>query len=472
MRKAQCQRALRLPGVAGNAPSKSHRPGRRRITETTGNSKIFVPPQATEGCPKPKGRCSTRFARAPGPGRITDRSGLTGHAPSYHAVGMPPPRLLLITEAPVLPDAHGASQTLHALFATYPGALRIVSPTAPATDELDRVQLYRRLIPERLNHLGPRVARFRRRADLWLIRSTPRLRSAVRDFAPDVILVCPLGDWGAAVALRAQQMSGVPVLVYLMDDWPEHSPDPRVERLLREAAGWLMISEDLKDAVVRRSGLVPPPTVVTHNPARAASTARRDRAAGHQGTERIVYAGSIWPMHFDAVELTVRAVAGLRAGGRDIELVIHTSPPFWEAHADRWEPLGVVNGGFVTQDELRERLLEADLALLACAFASDQRHISRSSVQTKLTEYMAAGTPILGVGPADAASIRFVKRWGVGRWCTVSDADKLAATIRATLTDPGLAALSRHARSVVREHFDPDAVRATVHAFVASAAKR
>jgi len=385
---------------------------------------------------------------------------------------MPFPRLLLVTEASVLPDGQGASRTLHQLFATYPGPLRIVNAAPAVADGLDRLQMYRRLIPERLNHLGAGVARVRRRADLRLLRSTLRLRRAVRDFGPEIIVACPLGDWGTAMAARAQQLSGAPIVLYLMDDWPGTNPDSRMERLLCDAVGWLMISEQLKGMVTRRLLLTPPPTLVVHNPARAASTARRDRAAGIPGPERVVYAGSIWPMHLDAVELTARAVAVLRDSGRDIEMVIHTTPPFWDAHAEWWEALGVVNGGFVSRHELNERLLEADVALLACAFDPDQQHMSRSSVQTKLTDYMAAGVPILGVGPPDAASIAFVEQWGVGRCCTTPATREVAATIAATLDGPDLTELSRHARGVVREHFDPDTVRAQLYDFIQSVARR
>jgi glycosyltransferase involved in cell wall biosynthesis len=291
----------------------------------------------------------------------------------------------------------------------------------------------------------------------------------VASFQPEVVLACPLSPWGVATAAGAVRATGVPLVSYFMDDWAG-AGERRVVNLLRSAAGWLVISDQLRDVFVERWALTAPPTLVVHNPARASSQPRRDRVArGAGGGCRIVYAGSIWPMHADALTLAADAVGLLRSRGEDCELVVHTAPDFVRRHGSLFQRSGVVDGGLRDPAQLREDLLEADLALLACSFAEEQRTMSRSSLQTKLTDYMSAGTPILGVGPDDAASIRFVEQWGVGRCCTTPDRARLADVIAELARSGELPRIAERARRVVREHFDSDEVRDRVWRFVAAA---
>ena len=173
-------------------------------------------------------------------------------------------------------------------------------------------------------------------------------------------------------------------------------------------------------------------------------------------------------MHLDAIELAADAVGALRTRGREVELVVHTDPRFVAQRAALFARDGVRDGGLLTPQQLVESLLEADLALVACSFAEDQRLMSRSSVQTKLTEYMGAGTPILGVGPTDAASIEFIEQWEVGRCCTEPDVARLADLVDALADSGELGAIAAHARAVARRHFDGDVVRAQLWDFVAS----
>ncbi len=382
---------------------------------------------------------------------------------------MPLPPLLIVSEAAVAPEAQGASTTLYELFGSYPGPLRIISSSRGPDDHLDRVRVPRRILPERLNHLGVAATRIRGRADGWLLRHGPWLRGAVRDFRPRVILACPLTGWGVAAAAGASQIAEARLISYFMDDWVGTARAAGVVGLLRRSSAWLTISEQLRDDFVERYALEAPPAMVVHNPARASSEPRRDRAAtGSRRPCRIVYAGSIWPMHADAIQLTADAVGLLRARGEQFEFVVHTSPSFASRHSALFEKDGVIAGGLCDPAELRQRLLDADLALVACSFDEEQRLMSRSSVQTKLTAYMSAGVPIIAVGPEGAASIEFVEHWAAGRCCTRADVAYLAETIRAFAESDDLSEISARSRAVVRKHFDTDEVRARLWRFVAA----
>lgn len=382
------------------------------------------------------------------------------------------PRLLIISDAGVASESVGASKTLYELFSSYPGPIRVITISREPTDHLDRVRVPHRILPGRLDELNPAAMAATRRAEAWLLGHGPWLRSAVRAFRPQIILACPIGEWGVAAAAAATRIAQVPLISYFMDDWVgAESSASAAPELLQRSTAWLMISEQLRDVLVERYGLVAPPTKTVHKPARATSEPRRDRAAtGSGGPCRIIYAGSIWPMHADAIALAADAVGLLRARGQDFELVVHAPERFVRDHPALFEKDGVIEGGLCDSAELQQVLLEADLALLACAFAEDQRLMSRSSVQTKLTEYMSTGIPILGVGPADAASIEFVKRWNVGRCCTLPDVARLADTLAEFASSDELAEIAARSRDIVRQHFDADRIRAQLWQFIASAA--
>jgi glycosyltransferase involved in cell wall biosynthesis len=178
-------------------------------------------------------------------------------------------------------------------------------------------------------------------------------------------------------------------------------------------------------------------------------------------------------MHLDALVATATAIAGLRKQGVAAQLVLHTHPSFWTAYESTWRNLGVENGGLITHSLLEQRLRDADLLLVVASFLLEHAPMSRSSVQTKLTDYMAAGTPILGVGPLGAASLDFIEQWGLGVTCTSAEAGHIAATLRNWMEHPAdLDALAKRAHEVLETQFDPEIVCPRLWQFIASVAVR
>ena len=120
----------------------------------------------------------------------------------------------------------------------------------------------------------------------------------------------------------------------------------------------------------------------------------------------------------------------MRTGeGVDIEFVLYTDRFFWGRHEVDWRRWGVVDGGLIPYAELGAALGDCDLLLVASSFDAAQAHMSRSSVQTKVTDYMAAGRPILGCGPHDAASNRFLRE----RDCAYFIEDRASTAVDAVL---------------------------------------
>ncbi|MEK7239446.1 MAG: hypothetical protein AAB224_02580 [Gemmatimonadota bacterium] len=390
------------------------------------------------------------------------------------------PRVLLVTDADLTVGSRGAGRTLANLFSRYPADSLLAisgSTTVPYVMEGGhRVLAGAPGLPGRFVEPLRRVV-----GDLdaaWARARPLPARRAVADFAPQLVLATPTHPVGIALAERYQSLA--PLVTYLMDDWlaqarsaPFAFNTPRRGRALLQASqGWLTISPYLL-ASLRASTGVDRPAHVVHNPVSLGPAEPVALGAPRTGLFRVAYAGSVWPMHWDAVAAVAGSVARLRTGeGVDIEFVLYTDRFFWGRHEVDWRRWGVVDGGLIPYAELGAALGDCDLLLVASSFDAAQAHMSRSSVQTKVTDYMAAGRPILGCGPHDAASNRFLRERDCAyfiedRASTAVDA-VLRACVRARADGPPMA---RRAYEAVRREHEMGRVTGDLYAFLRQVAK-
>jgi glycosyltransferase involved in cell wall biosynthesis len=217
------------------------------------------------------------------------------------------------------------------------------------------------------------------------------------------------------------------VVPYFMDDWMANNPlrwrggslQQVVKDVLAAAPAWLMISEALKNTLIKRYQLATKPCLVVHNPSPSVALPSTNQpiAERPQPTARrlLVYAGSIWPMHADALVAVAQAIQLLHAqGSGHFVLHIYTTEGHWRHYAGQLQGPGVQFMGWKPYARLPPVLAEGWLLLCTASFAETFLPFSLSSVQTKLTDYMAAGTPLLYVGPSAGASGQFVETWDCG----------------------------------------------------------
>ncbi len=390
-----------------------------------------------------------------------------------------PPRLLLVTDADLAPGSRGAGRTLVNLFSRYPAdGLLAVSTNA---DRAFRMEGDRRVLPA-APALPGRVAQSLRgligHVDAAWVGARPLPgRAEIERFDPQLVLSVPTHPMG--IALTEQCRTLAPLVTYLMDDWLAFEPDiawafdtrRRGRALLRESAAWLTISPYLLSSTRVFAG-VERPALVVHNPVPIAATPPAALSAPRTGRFRVGYAGSVWPMHWDAVAAVAQGVQRLRAAGTDIEFVLFTDRYFWGRHEDDWQRWSVVDGGLIPYAELGEVLGGGDLLLVASSFEPSQSHMSRSSIQTKVTDYMAAGRPILACGPHLAASNDFLRRHACAHFAEDPSAEAIDAVLRrcvATRADGP--AMARRAWDAVRRDHDLVGVTDRLYAFLAEAAR-
>ncbi len=385
------------------------------------------------------------------------------------------PRLLVVTDADLGPASRGAGRTLLNLLSGWPAdAVRVITTTAnqPAADAHGHrmVDAGWRLPGGVRERLRPILGDTDAQAMAWC----PIDLGALNGFSPEVLLVVPTSPAPLVLGERWADELKIPSATWLMDDWAQQyeirwltdSARRTARRLLKTNDGWLVISEYLADELRLWTG-ISRPTCVVHNavtigdPPAALSTPRTGRF-------RLRYAGTIWPMHADALALVARAVAARRMGGDDIELILHTDERGWSKHEFLWRETGTVFGGLVPYESLRNVLADSDLLVVASSFAPEHARMSRSSVQTKITDYLASGRAILNVGPADGACSRFLRPRNMALFIdepnTVIAADVLK---RAMANRAGLAAIAAHGWEVCRRDHEIGAVSRRMAEFLA-----
>ena len=303
----------------------------------------------------------------------------------------------------------------------------------------------------------------------------PNLRQLAA-FAPEVILICPVSHWCLLMGHKVAQHFPCPSLVYFMDDWLATDQTRwwtgNVQtvgyEVLAQAQGWLMISDRLQSNLSKRYGLNPERSLIVHNPVDLADKSPPAPHSPENPVFRVVYAGSIWGMHYDALAAVAEAILALRQDGVAIELVIHTEPGFWDMYKFHWERCQVVNGGLVPYTQLDGYLQQADVLLVACSFSADYASVIRSSVFTKLTDYMVTGRPILCCGPSYAACNSFIKKWNCGLVCETNQVPEIQNFLRQQLVNQSLhRSIAQTAFEVVRNHFEKQIVSQKLHQFIA-----
>ncbi len=188
---------------------------------------------------------------------------------------------------------------------------------------------------------------------------------------------------------------------------------------------------------------------------------------------QLIYAGSIWPMHADALAAVARAVHRLQQQGHvGFQLQVYSSAAHWQQQQAALAGPGVQYMGWLPYAQLQPLLQQAWLLVCTASFEEAHQAYSNSSVQTKLTDYMAAGRPILFVGPDEAASGQFVDEYDIGFSLATAHAADIAERLLAISALP--VQYRRKCINALREastRFSQAAVQQRLYAFLEEVGK-
>jgi glycosyltransferase involved in cell wall biosynthesis len=395
------------------------------------------------------------------------------------------PRILLVSEVTLSKEGKGVNRTLFNLFENYPPELFMVfaphnyfisEPTSPPFDrQVASFPGYYgiRRIPNRIGKLiNPLIDVMNLQLLDWLpIANQKRLEA----FDPEIILVCPATVWSLVMAHKVTNQFQVPFLIYFMDDWVGNknfrwlsgSLQASTYELLKSAAGWLMISEQLQEILSSRYQLSPKQSLIVHNPVDLSGKQPPNLKPTNLGKLKVAYAGSIWQMHYDALAAVAEAIFDLRRDGEDIELILYTDKFFWNLYQEQWNFWQVNYGGLIPYQEINDHLKSADLLLVTSSFLPEYAGFSRSSVQTKLTDYMAAGTPIISCGPDYSACNQFIKKWNCGIICETNVVSEIKKFLLQISNDRYLLnTVANQGFATVKQYFEKGKVSLKLYKFI------
>ncbi|MEL7090197.1 MAG: glycosyltransferase [Pseudomonadota bacterium] len=291
-----------------------------------------------------------------------------------------------------------------------------------------------------------------------------QIREAIDRFAPDVVLYRPVADRPDLHGFAMTQIDrlGVPLVTWIMDDWPERlraqdaeafaAMDRDLRALLDRSARCLSISEAMSAAFGQRYG------VSFHSVANGVDPADWPGARPHAGAGLVVrYAGGLAPdMNGAAVARVARAVEARAAAGQDIRFEINTQSHWIDVSGHLFDGLTATTLTAVKRStaEYRAWLAGADVLLIAYNDDAASLRYVRYSMANKLPECLASGAALLVHGPRGVATVDTVAARGLGQIVADTDPAALKAAL-ADLADADLRSdLSAAAWAAVHSHYD------------------
>jgi glycosyltransferase involved in cell wall biosynthesis len=274
------------------------------------------------------------------------------------------------------------------------------------------------------------------------------LRAWIAAFRPELIYVQLATLTYMHLVEDIQRMTGAPLAIHFMDDWPTTLHDhPLVRPFLRARTTGLLrallakatvragISEQMAREYERRYGY---PFLSFHNPIDPAICVPLvEEPDDRHPPFRLVFAGTLNPLTtLEAVGDVCDAVTRLRREGLNVEFELYGEP---RVLGEGLQRPGVRYAGYITGSaEVARMQARADVLMLPLSFAPSLRRFLALSMPTKTTSYMASGTPILVYAPPDTALAEYARESGWASVVSRRSTSELARAIRRLCTDRAL----------------------------------
>ncbi|MGW1060274.1 glycosyltransferase family protein [Micromonospora rubida] len=338
--------------------------------------------------------------------------------------------------------------------------------------------------------LGPLRARMRAElrafVDLSPLRVPADARRWLREQRPQVVYATLGSIRQMRLAVLAARECGVPLVPHFMDDWPTTLYTDRqtfgvarrallagVREVVRHSSYGLGISEPMAREYQRRYGLSFAAFGNCVDPADFADRPGPVRPAADGAVLDLVYVGGLHLDRWRSLRRVGEAVGRLAAEGLRARLTVHAPPQDLARYGERLGLPGVRLGRSLASDEVAVVLRRADVLVHVESFAEEHRHYTRYSLSTKIPQYLAAGRPVLGFGPAELASMAHLDAAGAGAVVGVDDPARLAREVARLCGDPALRErLGRQGLDFAVRHHRADQVAARFAETLARAARR
>ena len=377
------------------------------------------------------------------------------------------PRLLYFGDVPV-ESAMAGSLLLHRLLGWYPvGKLEIWQPRAPNPDmALPNVRYkVRPILLKRLQ--STRLSFWRGRVDLATSRfQAAVLAAATLRFRPEALLTVAHGEtW--AVADQLARLLHIPLHLICHDDtyaaqgdaaWRRFA-ESRFKQTYQRATSRLCVSSPMEREYRQRYGV--DGTVLLPN---RGSDCPLFADAPPQVSQpltvpRVAYAGSLYGADSERV---LRPLADVLARNQGRLLIYGPDKDYRKSMTVLDLPNVELRGKMSSKALVEAFRCEVDLLYLSMTFQEDMRTNMRLCFPSKLTDYTAAGLPILIHGPEDCAAVSWARENPGAAWVVTDPSpEALGKALHTLMSDPGL-----------RQSLASEAMRVGAAQFSFSAARR
>ncbi len=297
-----------------------------------------------------------------------------------------------------------------------------------------------------------------------------RLTAWIRRFAPEAVFT--MGGLTPILRLAAliAQSERVPLIPYFTDDWVTciYPSGPFHSLLRRSFAHWFRRCLQLSTVRMTSSAAMSREYERRYGGRFETFANPVEPFEAHEEPKRacvqLCFIGSLSPNRWQPLRAIGVALERLRKRGVLGELVIYSLPEDLRRFGQHFAGFeAIVIGGTVAPSEVGRRQLDANILVHVESFDAESRMLTRYSLSTKIPQYMMAGRCLLAVGPAEAASIRYVRDSGAGPAVSTDDTSVLCDELARLLTDPLLrqaygvqgrqTAVLRHDATTAREQF-------------------
>jgi len=147
---------------------------------------------------------------------------------------------------------------------------------------------------------------------------------------------------------------------------------------------------------------------------------------------RIIYAGTLTGATDDSFNMLLDLVKGdklLSHGIKSWELLLFVLATREEVIAAGWQHERIRVKGWVSQKELKESLMTADILFLPFSFRDDERFATAQAFPSKTADYLKSGRPILIFAPPYSSLVRYAQEFGFAEIVDEPNVEKLAQSI-------------------------------------------
>ena len=265
------------------------------------------------------------------------------------------------------------------------------------------------------------------------------LKQWISDFAPDVIFFAA-GDYAFAydIAFRVSKDFDIPIVMYCCDDFfiNRRNPDSllgrsvyrsfmrSVRRCFSRTAAMVTICDKMTEAYKTLFDR----TIYT------VYTGYSAKGQMNVDGDGVVYLGNLGFSRNKALVEIGQALKRIsERTGQQLHLDVYSAENRPEVLKELTEENGIIFHGAVDRDAVQRIIAASRLAVHVESFTEENRQKVMYSVSTKIADLLSSGRCIFAYGPADVASIEYLKKNQAA--CVVDAPERLEETLMDILTN-------------------------------------